>query len=170
MRLRVNHDASASLLSLFDHREQLFSFDRLCDQQPSVCLYQHELHHVDLLVGDPGLVESFQVLCKLFHDVINCDVDGFVDDALVKIADCVLYLSEVLEQLGTRIKYLIGKNVLFSVDPKVRKPFLGRVQDLGQVAQTALLVQDFVGFAELVSETAVRRIRLKHFTQAFDLV
>lgn len=57
VRHRVKHDAAAGLLALLDEAELLVRLDGFSNQESRVGLDEHELHDVDLLVGDPGLVE-----------------------------------------------------------------------------------------------------------------
>ena len=62
------------------------------------------------------------------------------------------------------------EHVLLTVDPEIGEAFLCRVENLGQVAQTAFLVEHFVGLAELLSVVASSAIGLEDFAEALDLI
>ena len=64
----------------------------------------------------------------------------------------------------------MGEDVLLTVDPEVGETFLGRVENFGQVAKTAFLVEDFVGLRELLSVGAWCAVGFEDFAQPFYLV
>ena len=86
------------------------------------------------------MVKVVQVLPHIFNYVLDCDVDGVLDNALVEVPDDVLDHSKLLEQLPSSIKDLVGEDVLFAVNPQIGESFLGRIEYLGQVAEGSLLV------------------------------
>ena len=104
------------------------------------------------------------MLPHIFNYVLNCDVDGVLDDALVEVPDDVLDHSKLLEQLSASVKDLMGEDVLLAVDPKVGKSFLGRVKYLGQVAEAPLLVQHLVCFRKLLSVRSWSTVGLEDLT------
>jgi len=57
------------------------------------------------------------MFAHVFNDLLNGNVYSVFDDALVQIADDTLYYSELLEQLASSIKYLVGEHIFFTVDP-----------------------------------------------------
>lgn len=81
--LSVDHNAAARLLANFDLGELLLKLDGVGDETAGVCLYQHELEHVDLLVGDPGLVELFEVFGHVIDNLLHGNVNVVFDDAFV---------------------------------------------------------------------------------------
>ena len=62
------------------------------------------------------------------------------------------------------------EDILFTINPQIRKSFLGRVQNLGQVAQTPLLVEHLVSLRELFSVGSWSAIGLEDFAETLDLV
>jgi hypothetical protein len=75
-----------------------------------------------------------------------------------------------VEQLATSLEHLVTEDVLLPVDPQIREALLSRVQYLGQVAQSTLLVQYLVRFGKLVSVGSGCTLCLKYFAEALDLV
>ena len=86
------------------------------------------------------------MLPHIFNYVLDCDVDGVLDNALVEVPDDVLNHSKLLEQLPSSVKDLVGEDVFLAVNPQVGESFLGRVEYLGQIAESAFLVKHFVCF------------------------
>ena len=64
----------------------------------------------------------------------------------------------------------MGEDIFLSIDPQVRESFLCRVEDLCKVAQTSLLVENFVGFAKLLAVGPGCTVCLENLTQSLDLV
>ena len=64
----------------------------------------------------------------------------------------------------------MGEDVLLSIDPQIREPFLSRVEDLSQVAEAALLVEYFVCLGKLFTVGTCGAVSFKNFTQSLDLV
>ena len=167
---RVNDDAALGLLLLLDLAELLLALDGLGDVASGVGLDEHELEHVDLLVGHPGLVELLQVLRHVLHDLLHRHVHRVLDDALVDVSNDRLDHPKLLEQLPPRVQNLLREHVLFSVHPQVGESFLRRVKDFGQVAETAFLIENLVCLGELLSVAARGTICLENFAEAFHLV
>ena len=96
--LRGTHNDPASglflLLNLGKHLVivNCFSYETSC-----VCLNQHELQNVNLLVSNPGLVEVVQVFSHVFDDVLDSDVHGVFDNSFVQVPDDVLDHSKLLK-------------------------------------------------------------------------
>ncbi len=63
----------------------------------------------------------------------------------------VQYLTKVTEQGFPSLNNFFGEDVLLTINPQVGKGFLRAVQDFCQVAQFTVLVQYFVGVAELLT-------------------
>lgn len=80
------------------------------------------------------------MLPHVFNYVLDCDIDGVLDNALVEVPDDVLDHSELLKQLSASVEDLVGEDVLLAVNPKVGESFLGGVEYLGQVAESPLLI------------------------------
>jgi len=57
------------------------------------------------------------VFTHVFNDVLHGDIDGVFDNALVKVADDTLDNAELLEKFAPCIQYLVGENILFTIDP-----------------------------------------------------
>ena len=64
----------------------------------------------------------------------------------------------------------MGKDVLFTIDPKIGKSFLGWVEDLSQITKASFLIQDFVSFRKLLAVGAWSTISFEYFTQPLNLV
>ena len=62
------------------------------------------------------------------------------------------------------------EDVLLTVDPEIGEAFLCRVENLGQVAQTAFLVEHFVGLGELFTVGARCAVSLEHLAEALNLI
>ena len=123
-----------------------------------------------MLVGNPSLVKVVQVLAHVLNDVLHCDVHSVLNYALVQVANDALDYAELLEKFAASIKDFVREDVLLAIDPKIREALLGRVENLGEVAETALLVEDFVGLRELFTVGASGTVGFKNFTQPFNLV
>jgi hypothetical protein len=80
---RVKYDAAAGLLALFDEGKLLVRLDSLSYQESRVSLNEHELHNVDLLVGDPGHVEVLQVLGHFLNHIGHGETVRVLDDAFI---------------------------------------------------------------------------------------
>ena len=80
------------------------------------------------------MIEVLQVLAHLIEDILHSDVD-LLHDALVDVPDYLLDHLELLEQFTPRLQHILGEYVFFAVHPKVWESFLGRVEDLRQVAK-----------------------------------
>ena len=155
---------------MLDLRKVFVSLDGLCDVTSRVGLNQHEFQDVNLLVVDPSLIEVVQVLRHIFDHVLHRDIGCVLNDALVQVSNDVLNNAELLEELAARVQHLVREHILLSVDPQVGKAFLGGVEDLCQVAQTSLLVEDFVRLGELLAIGSCGAVCLKYFTEALYLV
>ena len=123
-----------------------------------------------MFVTDPRVVEVLKVLRHLINYVKNGDVYGILDDTLVETAYDVLDHSELLKQFSTGVEDLMTENVLFTVYPQIREPFLGGVQNLSQIAQTTLLIEHLVCLAELVAVVASGTVCLENFAESLYLV
>ena len=65
---------------------------------------------------------------------------------MVCILDLVENFTKVVEQISPGLNDLFREHIFLSVDPEVGEAFLGGIEDLGEVAEGALLVEDLVGF------------------------
>ena len=101
--LGVQHDAAAGFLAGLDLRQVLFELDRVGYEATSVCLDQHQLQHVDLLIGHPGLVELLEVLGHVVYYLLHSDVNVVLNDPLVDAPDNALNDAELLEQLASSV-------------------------------------------------------------------
>ena len=167
---RVDHDASARLLLLLDLCQVLICLDGLRDVTSRISLNKHKFEHVYLLVVDPGLIEIVQVLGHILDHVLHRDVCGVLNYALIQVTNDVLNDAELLEELAPGVQHLVRENILLSVDPQVGEAFLGRVEDLCQVAKTAFLVEHFVGLGELFAVGARCAVSLEHLAEALNLI
>ena len=56
--------------------------------------------------------------------LLNRDIYVILDDTLINISNYALNDAELLKQLSSGIKNLLGENILFSVYPKIGETFL----------------------------------------------
>lgn len=110
------------------------------------------------------------MLGHVVDDLLDGDVDRVLDDSFIDVSDDALDHAELLEQLAPCVQHFLGEDVLLAVDPEVGEAFLGRVQDLREVAEAAFLVEHFVGFGELLPVTAVGAVGLEDFAETLHLV
>ena len=115
------------------------------------------------------MVKILEVLTHLIKDILDRNVD-FLHDSLINISNDLLNDFELLEQFPAGFEDILRENVLFTIDPQVREAFLGRVKDFCQVAERALLVQDFVCLGELLTILPGCTDCLESFAESFDLV
>ena len=144
--------------------------DGVGNESSGVCLDEHQLEDIDLLVCHPCLIELLEVFCHVIDDLLHSYIYVVLDDPLVDVADYRLNNAELLEEFPPRIKDLLRKYVLFAIDPKVGETLLRRVKNLRQIAQRALLVEDLVGFAELLTVVARSARSFVYLAESLDLV
>jgi hypothetical protein len=123
-----------------------FRFNGLRDETSGVRLDQHQFKNVDLFIFNPTSVELLQVAAQLLQYILRRQVDAILNDAIVHLANEVLDETKLLKKLSPGLQNLWTEDVLLTVDPKVRKAFLGRVQNLSEIAQRPLFIEHFVGF------------------------
>lgn len=92
------------------------------------------------------MIEIVQVLPHILDDVLNSNVNGVFNNALVQIPDDVLDHSELLEELPACVQDFMRKDILFAIDPQIGESFLSGIENFGKVAEASLLVEDFVSF------------------------
>jgi len=68
------------------------------------------------------------VLCHFIYYFLHSYVYCVLYYSLVDIPYYILNHSELLKQFSPSIKYFLRKNVLFPIDPKVRKALLSGIQ------------------------------------------
>jgi hypothetical protein len=88
---------------------------------------------------------------------------------LVCILDLVKNLTKIVEQIPPGLYDLFRKHIFLSVHPEVREGFLGRVQDLCQIAELTFLVKDFVGVAEFLAILSVLTFGFDTLAEFFDM-
>jgi hypothetical protein len=115
------------------------------------------------------VVEVLKVLAHFVQHILHRNVHLF-HDSLVDVPDDLLNHLELLEKFSTSLQDILRENVFFPIHPQVRKSFLSRVQYLGQVAQGALLIENLIGFGELLSVFPCRADGLEAFAEALNLV
>ncbi len=125
--LGVDYDAAPGLLSRFYLGKLLFELNGIRYEPASISLNQHQLQHVDLFIGHPGLVEFFKLLCHVIDDLLNRNVDIVLYDSLVDVSNNALNDSELLKKLAACIQNLLRKNVFLPVDPQIGEPLLRRI-------------------------------------------
>ena len=101
--LGVNDDTAPRFLTRLNLRELLLKLDRIGNETTRIGLYQHQLEHVDLFVGDPGQVELLQVLGHVVHDFLDRHVHIVFYDSLVNVPNDALDYAKLLKQLPPRI-------------------------------------------------------------------
>lgn len=126
----IDDDATTSFLTLLYLQQVPISFYRLRYVQPCICLYQHELKHVDLFVGNPGLVKYLETARHFLHNKYDCQLIRIFDYTFVKLSNHVLNNSELVEKFSASIKYLMRKDIFLTVDPQIWESLLCRVQYL----------------------------------------
>ena len=82
----------------------------------------------------------------------------------------ILYYLELLKQFLACIEHFMTKNILFTINPQIRKPLLGRIKYLSQIAQWSLFVKYFVSLAKLVSIRSRCKTSFKYFTKSWILI
>lgn len=102
--------------------------------------------------------------------MLHSNVDRILNDPLVEVSNDALDDAELLEKLAASVEYLVGEDVLLAVDPEIGEAFLGGVEDLGQIAEAALLVKDFVCLRELFTVGSWCAVCLENFAKTLDLV
>ena len=102
----------------------LISLNCLSDVTSRISLDEHELKNVDLLIIDPSLIKLIQMLGHVLHDALHRDIDRVLDDALVEVADHVLYDTELLEELASGVEHFMREYILLAVDPEVGEALL----------------------------------------------
>jgi len=60
----------------------------------------------------------------IFYYVLNCDVHGILNYALVQVANDVLDDSELLEKFAACVKNFMREHIFFTIDPQVGESFL----------------------------------------------
>jgi len=110
------------------------------------------------------------MLSHILNNLLNGYVDIIFNYPLVYVPDHALNDAELLEQLPPRVQHLLREDILLPVHPQVGEALLRRVQDLSQVAQSALLVEHLVGLRKLLSVVARGATGLIDFAEPFNLV
>lgn len=106
----------------------------------------------------------------LLHHIHNRYVIRVFNYALIQGSDHILHHPKLVEQFATSLEHLMTEDVLLPVDPQVGEALLSRVQYLGQVAQSTLLVQYLVRFGKLITIGSGCTLCFKYFAEAFDLI
>ena len=88
---------------------------------------------------------------------------------MVCILDLVENLTKVVEQISPGLNDLFREHIFLSVDPKVRKSLLGRVQDLRQIAQLSFLVEHFVSVTEFLAILAILTFGFDTLAELLDM-
>lgn len=102
-----------------------------------------------MLIGYPGLVEFLQMLGHVVDDFLHGYVNVVFNDALVYVSDHALNDAELLKKLPASVQDLLREDIFLTIHPQIGEALLGRVEDLGQVAERSFLVEDLIGLGEL---------------------
>ena len=86
------------------------------------------------------------MLTHILNNILDSDVNSVLNNTFVQIPDDVLDHSELLKELAARVKDFMGEDILLTIYPQIRESFLGRVEDLSQIAQTSFFVEHLVSF------------------------
>ena len=57
------------------------------------------------------------MLSHILNDVLDCNVDGVLNDSFVEVPNDVLNHAELLEEFATCVQNFMREDVLLSVDP-----------------------------------------------------
>ena len=85
------------------------------------------------------MIEILQIFAHLFKDTMNCYI-YLVHDSIINVSDYVLDYFELLKEFSSSFKNILWENIFLAIDPQIWESFLGRVQNLSQVAQRSLFV------------------------------
>lgn len=168
--LSIYDNPASRFLFSFDGGELFFKLDGVCYESARVCLNQHELEHVYLLVCDPSLVEFLEMFGHIIDYLLNSYIYIVFYDAFVDVANNRLDYTELLEKFSSCVEHLLTEYILLAIHPQIGETFLSGVENLSKVAEGTLFVQDFVGFGKLISVVSWGAVAFIDFTKAFHLV
>lgn len=83
--LGIDNDAPTGLLPHLYLVELLIELNGIGNESPCICLNEHQFEHIDLFIGNPGLIELLEVLSHVINDLLHRNVHIIFNDALVNV-------------------------------------------------------------------------------------